>query len=320
MWIKGFTYGWMARKGAYRTKEAIKSQDKLYDLGVNWVCIAFPVMQHTFSSTEIYYDYKKTITDKDIIFAINRAHEKGVKVCLKPVINSEDGIWRALIDFPDEDMMGKDKYWDKWFESYSAFLSHYAELAQDTGCEMFCIGCEMNGTERKEKHWRNVIKEIRDIYQGPIVYNINHGRESKVKWLDALDYIGSSAYYRVGTKPGDSKENMFRNWKKVSRDLEDLSKKLNKQIIFMEVGCRSAEGCAMIPWDFIHTEYKWNEDEQANFYDSCLEAFHDKEWFAGAFWWDWSIEIYDTREEATKDTGFNIHLKKAEAVLKKWYK
>ena len=88
----------------------------------------------------------------------------------------------------------------------------------------------------------------------------------------------------------------------------------------MEIGCRSAEGCAMIPWDFTHKEYPWNEDEQADFYESCLTVLHDKDWFAGPFWWDWSIEIYDTREEAMKDTGFNIYLKKAEDVVRKWYK
>lgn len=320
MWIKGFTYGWMARRGAYRTDKAVESQNKLFDLGINWMCLSFPVTQQSFSSTNIYYDYRSTIADKDLIFAISRAHERGIKVCLKPVINCEDGMWRAYIDFPDEDMMGRDKYWDRWFESYGAFLCHYSELAQDTGCEMLCIGCEMSGTERKEGHWRKLIKEVRKRYNGPLVYNTNHGREDEVKWFDAVDYIGTSAYYRVGKKPSDSKENMLGAWKKIDTDMDRLSKRLNKQIIFMEIGCRSAKGCAMMPWDFVHQEFPWNEEEQAAFYESCLEAFHDRPWFAGAFWWDWSIEIYDTREEAMKDTGFNIHLKKAEEVIKKWYK
>jgi len=320
MWIKGFTYGWMARRGAYRTDKAIRSQNKLFDLGINWLCLAFPVMQNNFSSTRIYFDYRTTVTDKDLIFVINRAHEQGIKVCLKPVINCEDGMWRAYIDFPDADMLGNDRYWNDWFESYGAFLGHYAELAEDTGCEMFCIGCEMSGTERKEEHWRELIKKIRSIYHGPIVYNANHGRESNVNWFDCVDYIGISAYYKVGKKPADSLENMMESWNRVGKELENLSRKYNKQIIFMEVGCRSAEGCAMMPWDFVHKEYPWNEDEQADFYESCLSVFHDKEWFAGYFWWDWSIEIYDTRDEAVKDTGFNIHLKKAEDVVRKWYK
>lgn len=319
MWIKGFTYGWMARRGAYRTEKAIQSQDKLFGLGVNWICLAFPVMQQTFSSTRIYFDYRTTITDKDLIFVINRAHERGIKVCLKPVINCEDGMWRAYIDFPDGDMLGRDRYWNEWFESYCAFLCHYAELAQDTGCEMFCIGCEMSGTERKEEHWRSLIEKVRGIYKGPIVYNTNHGREDMVNWFDAVDYIGISAYYKVGRKPSDSKESMLTVWNRVNSRMEELYRKYNKQIIFMEIGCRSAKGCAMMPWDFVHKDLPWDEDEQAVFYESCLEACHDKKWFAGPFWWDWSIEIYDTREEAMQDRGFNIHLKKAEKVVKKYY-
>ncbi|HCR39299.1 MAG TPA: glycosyl hydrolase family 53, partial [Lachnospiraceae bacterium] len=74
MWIKGFTYGWGGRRGDYRTEKAIRSQDKLYDVGINWMCLAFSVMQKAFSSTEIYFDYRNTVTDKDIVFIINRAH------------------------------------------------------------------------------------------------------------------------------------------------------------------------------------------------------------------------------------------------------
>lgn len=320
MWIKGFTYGWRSRRGAYRTEKAIRSQDKLFDVGINWMCLAFYVLQKNFSSTEITYDYRTTITDKDIVFAIQRAHDRGIKVCLKPVINCADGVWRALIDFPDADMMGNDKYWDQWFESYTAFMLHYAEIAEETGCEMLCIGCEMSGTERKEEHWRKLIAEIKKIYSGPIVYNTNHGREDQVKWFDALDYIGTSAYYKVAKYPGDTKENMLAVWKTVGEDMKRLSQKHNKQIIFMEIGCRSALGCAMMPWDFTHTEFERSEEEQADFYDSCLTAFFYEDWFAGAFWWDWSTEIYETEEEAKRNTYFDIHMKKAELVLKEWYK
>ncbi len=309
----------MSKRGAYRTKKAIKSQDLLFDLGINWMCLAFHVNQKSFSSTEIYFDYRTTITEKDLVFAINRAHERGVKVCLKPVINCSDGMWRALINFPDMNMFEEDCYWNEWFDHYSAFLCHYAEIAQDTGCEMLCIGCEMSGTERKEKHWRDLIAKIRTIYQGPLVYNANHGREGDVAWFDAVDYIGTSAYYKVAKKPNVTKEDMILSWRKVSEKMQQLSKKFNKEVIFMEIGCRSAKGCAMMPWDFTHKELPWSEEEQSDFYDSCLSVCHDEPWFAGAFWWDWSVEIYETTEEAKMDKGFNIHLKKAEQVLKEWY-
>jgi hypothetical protein len=319
MEIKGYTYGYHTVRGKYRTPNAQYSQDRLFDLGVNYICLAFPIMQKTYSSTEILFDYRRDVTEKDLRFVIERAQAKGIKVCLKPMINCEDQVWRARIDFPDENFYGTDDYWKEWFDHYTAFMLHYAEFAQDMNCEMLCIGCEMLGTERKETYWRELIRQVREVYHGPVTYNTNHGQEDQVAWFDALDYIGTSAYYKVGKKPLDSTENMVAEWEKVRTNLSLLSQKLEKKIIFMEIGCRSAEGCAMMPWDFMHRELPRSEEEQARFYDSCMQVFGKEEWFAGVFWWDWSTEIYETQEAADADRGFNIHRKQAETILKGWY-
>jgi hypothetical protein len=318
--IKGFTYGYTAKRGDLLSDKAGASLERLLDTGVNWVCLAFAVFQETFSSTEILFDYKRTATDKEITGTILSLKNKGIKVCLKPMINSRDGIWRAHINFPDSDMMGSDFYWDAWFKSYTAFMTHYAEIAADTGAEMLCVGCEMSSTERKEAYWRELIKNIRAVYGGKLVYNTNHGDELKVKWFDAVDFIGTSAYYPVAKKPGAKKDKMVLEWQKISERLEKISKAFNKKLLFMEIGCRSALGCAVMPWDFAHKEFPVSEDEQAFFYDSCMEVFSKKEWFKGVFWWDWSTFIYSSKEEAAEDTGFNIYLKKAEKIVRKWYK
>ena len=320
MEIKGFTYGYNAKKGMYNSKEGLFSQNALMETGINWVCLAFPVNQRTFSSTEIYFDFRYNISDLEIIETINRFHQNNIKVCLKPMINSSDGVWRALIDFPDETMMGEDFYWKRWFEFYQAFLEHYAKIAEYTKCEMFCIGCEMLGTERKEKLWRETIAKIRNIYSGPLVYNTNHGKEEVAQWYDAIDYLGTSAYYPVENTPGASLEEMTQEWEKIAKNLETISKKIGKKIIFMEIGCRSALGCAQMPWDFIHKEFPYSEEEQARFYESSLKVMSNQDWFMGYFWWDWSTWIYKTKEEAKKDRGFNIYLKQTEEVIKKWWK
>jgi len=318
MFVKGFTYGFSAENGDYRTEEAVSSITKLKEAGNEWICIAFIVYQKKFSSTEIYFDYRYTVKDRDVEFAINKAHELGLKVCLKPVINSKDDVWRAEINFPDCDMMGKDVYWDEWFDHYRAFICHYAEMAQYTNCEMFCIGCEMLASERKEKHWRKLIKQTRKLYKGPITYNANHGSEDNVNWFDAVDYVGTSAYYPVAKKGGESAANMLKAWQPVKETIKRLSERWGKQVIFMEIGCRSAKGCAVIPWDFTHRDYPVDEDEQANFYSSCLETFFNEPWFAGFFWWEWSTKIYPP-EKAKTNKGFNVYGKKAEKVLKTWY-
>ena len=74
-----------------------------------------------------------------------------------------------------------------------------------------------------------------------------------------------------------------------------------------------------MPWDFVHKEFPVSEEEQANFYESSLSVMSKEDWFMGYFWWDWSTWIYNSKEDAQKDTGFNIHLKKAEEVIKNWY-
>jgi len=316
MEIKGFTYGYAAKRSDFRSTAAVKSQELLYDIGINSLCLAVVVTQKNFYSTDISFDYSRTPTDRDVAFAVNKAAERGINVCLKPMLNSDDGMWRAYIKFPDLNMRGQDVYWTEWFKSYTAFMLHYAELAEELHCATLCIGCEMTGTEHKEAYWRELIAKIRAVYSGKLVYNTNHDKEESVPWWDGLDYIGISAYYPVG----NVKETAVKKWEEIKQNLNRLSDKIGKKYIFMEIGCRSALGCADMPWDFLHHEYPYSEEEQADFYDTCLEVFENEPRFAGAYWWDWSTFIYDTREEAKKDLGFNIHLKKAEEVIKKRYK
>ena len=320
MEFKGYTYGFMAKRGQYRSEEGIKSQELLYQTGINWMCLAVMLTQETAHSTKIEFDFGSSSSDRDIMAAVERAHKNGIKVCLKPMVNCRDGVWRAYINFADSDFAGRDIYWDKWFESYGNFMKYYAELAEETGCEMLCIGCEMSGTERKEEHWRKLIAQIRQIYSGKLIYNTNHGREDEVKWFDAVDYIGTSAYFPVAKEGGASSEEMQKTWQWVREQMYKVYQKWQKKIVFIEIGCRSARGCATMPWDFTHTDLPHDEDEQANFYDSCLSVFANEDWFGGMFWWDWSTYIYDDKETASKDNDFNIHLKKAEEVVKKWYK
>lgn len=319
MEFKGYTYGFYAKRGQLRSEAGYRSREALFATGTDYMCLAVVVEQKTVFSTDISFDFSWNSSDRDIMAAISHAHDNGVKVCLKPMINCSDGVWRARIDFPDSDMLDRDVYWEKWFKSYSDFLVYYAELAEETGCEMFCVGCEMCGTERKEKLWRETIAKVRGVYSGKLMYNTNHGHEDLVSWFDAVDYIGTSAYFPVAKIGGPSKEEMIKGWKIVREEMERISKKWNKPLMFAEIGCRSAATTAGMPWDFAHKDLPHDEDEQANFFDSCLEVFANEPWFSGMFWWDWTPTIYDSADEAGKDNGFNIHLKKAEEVIKKWY-
>ena len=316
MFIKGFTYGYDGRRGMYRAPEAALSMERLAALGGDWAALAFTVHQDSYASTVIRPDYRFTVTDRDIAAAVGELHRLGLKVCMKPMVNCADGVWRARIEFAEPEIPGRRDYWGEWFSSYAAFLCHYAEIAEETGCEMFCVGCEMLGTEPRERQWRETIARVREIYHGPLIYNTNHGREFGVKWWDAVDLIGTSAYYRVADAPGADVETMLAAWRQHREKLAELSRLHGgKRVVFMEIGCRSAAGCAMMPYDFSHREFPYSEEEQANFYESCFRAFWDEPWFGGWFWWDWGTFL----PKNPANTGFAIAGKQAEAVVKAWY-
>lgn len=317
--ICGYTYGYMANRGEYRSPLGIRSQELMYELNNNWVCLAVTNYQKTYFSTEIYSDFLRTPSERDIQDFVVRAHNKNVKVCLKPMLNCEDNMWRAHIGFPDLNMDEKNIYWEKWFDNYKHFILYYAELAEELKCEMLCIGCEMLGTEHRKYEWLYLIDEIRKIYSGKLIYNTNHDHEDDIEWFDALDYIGTSAYYPVGMNGADI-NSMKKEWENIRNRLNKISEKRKKKYIFMEIGCRSANGCSSKPWDFSDKEAEWNEDEQNLFYKSCLDVFMNEENFAGIFWWEWPTIVYNSRKEAEQDRGFCVHLKKAEDTIKKYYK
>ncbi|SEO18387.1 hypothetical protein SAMN04488134_1211 [Amphibacillus marinus] len=312
LFIKGFTYGWSGRKGDYLTDASFESMKKLKQTGAEWIALAFSVRQETLKKKEISFRYGETVTDYDIETALNNARKLNLKICLKPVVNCRDQLWRARIGFPDE----AQQMWAAWFSEYTAFLVHYAEIAERFNCELFCIGCEMVGTEHKATEWYQVINAIRSVYKGLLTYNANHGKELAITWLDQIDILGTSAYYPVANKPRTSVNEMISNWQPVKARMKAWHERFAKPILFMEIGCRSASGCATMPWDFEHDDLPFDELEQANFYQSALEVFWDQPWFCGFFWWDWGTDLTNLAQD---DRGFNIHGKQAEQVLKVWY-
>lgn len=289
---------------------------RLASNGLDWICITVNAWQETFYSTTIFSMYGRTQTDEEVIHAIKMAKSLGLKVCLKPMVNCLDRSWRARINFPNED--GCD-YWDKWFESYTRFMTYYAEMAEKYGCEMLCTGCEMFGMDCQAKRCSKMIDAVREKYSGLIMHNINHGDETRFEWLDKVDVIGISGYYPVTDNENKGIETMRKRWAEVVKRLEECHNKYGKPVMFAEIGVRNEEGCTMYPWDFKYRPDKeTDEQEQSDFYESAMEATWDIPWFAGYFWWDWKATI-PSEDEAKNNRDFTIYGKKAELTLRRFY-
>lgn len=302
--VCGMTWGWVGIRGEWAAPEADESMTLMAEHGVNWTALAYHANQDHAYSTEIPFDREPTVTDDEIVWAIRRAHELGLKVCLKPVVNVADGTWRAHIGFFDWDVPGEPT-WGEWFASYRAFILHAARIAQAEGCEMLCIGCEMVRADAQEAQWRRLIAEVREVYSGPITYNCDKYQEDHVSWWDAVDIISSSGYYPID------------RWEAELDRIERVVRDSGKPFFFMEAGCPSREGSPELPndWNLVGAP---SGAEQLRYYEEMFRACRARDWVGGFMLWDWPARLY-TPDQAASNDDYCPYAKPAGAFMKGEY-
>lgn len=321
---RGISVGYQARAGYYG-REGVAQVEAMAALNIRWVALQVNVMQDTFFSTRLYQDFDFTPKDHEVVAFIERCHAHGIRVMLKPMVECHDSAWRGQIRFPDHDeqIQGvRVDYWGKWFKSLTDSLLHYGALAQRTGCELLCIGCELFGTQHRTDDWRRTIARVREVYEGPLTYDATlRALTSEVTydWFDELDLLGLSFYHAAADHYKASVEEMVAFLQPRVADMEALHQRFNKPIVFAETGTRSMVGGG-VDHDYRLTR---NHDgqEQANYIEAVLAAFWDKPWWRGQYVWKWD-EQQDRpqyRVDPAGDTGFTISGKPAEAVLRRWY-
>ena len=241
--------------------------------------------------------------------AIKTAHDLGLKVMLKPHIDATNGDWRGT--FQPENP-------EAWFNNYTEMLKSYGHVAQKEEVEIFCVGCEFVEltTPNFTQNWKALILEVRNVFNGPLIYAANWGRESlQVQFWDALDFIGIDAYFELTDTPDPSIEDLLAAWIPCIAEIETVHSIWQKPIVLTEIGYRSMDGANQRPWDWQATG---NVDmiEQTLCYQSVIQAFGEKTWFNGIYWWNWEP---DPSLGGPKDSYYTPQGKPAVSILKRWY-
>lgn len=316
---------------ANATAKLRESMEKLAQTNADTVCLAIMSEMETFNTPDIRWGKEVNFPDEMLLEAIQIARDNNLKIVLKPMVNCKDTIWRAWIEFTDDAGRQDLAAWGKWWDEYSRFILHYVKIAEQTRCEMVCLGCEMSSTEPFETRWRQLIHDTRRIYNGLLTYNVNHGKQDDVRFWDALDVIGMSGYYYLGyymqmagIKGADKPDyqvtldDLRIAWKPIRQELKQTSEKWKKPVFFIECGVCSAEGVSRTPWQHSSPELVYDGQEQADFYQAVFETFWNEPWFMGFTWWAWPPALYSC-QDVEKQVNFEIYCKPAEDVVKKWY-
>jgi exo-beta-1,3-glucanase (GH17 family) len=306
---------------AYATwdRERLSSQhsdasiQKLSDIGVDHISICVTLYQEKHNSTSIMAT-DRTSSDKSLAHAIRKARKLGIKVMLKPhidLIDKFDGTyWRADIGFNNE------KDWEKWFTQYRKMIIHYARLAEKNGVEIFSVGTELSFTSRKTEQWRRIIREVRAVFSGELVYAANWDEFKNVEFWDDLDYVGIDAYFPLSYELDPSMEDLKKGWTKWQNEIGSWQKTVNKPVLFTELGYPSAPHAPHSPWQGMSTSNA-DVEIQARCYQAFFETIWDQSWFAGVYWWKWDTNI---RAGGKHNRRFTPQNKPAERIIEAHYK
>lgn len=230
---------------------------------------------------------------------IKLAHEMGSEVIIKPHVwlgNPSDGKWRADI------WMDSEEDWIEWETNYTEFILTNAKMSERFKLPLFCIGNEYYlSTTKRPEYWRSLIKKVRAVYSGKLVYGANWDREYKeIEFWDELDYIGIQAYFPLVDHKDPEYDKIVSGWDTHIKEIEKVSKKYGRKVLFTELGYKSTPDAAQYPWlweDFMNNQLQRISNKTQVY---CYQAFFEKvwvqKWFAGAMIWQW--HAHDDGEKA----------------------
>lgn len=320
--IKGITLNYSGngpKLGTTDAQEVIKQY--IIPSGANYVILVPSCWSANMSSTDIICPTERIeggvppISDDELINAIDNLHSIGLRVVLKP---------QALIQTVHiTSQEKKERRWDEsqwkaWFDSYVAFITHYSEIAEAHQVDLFVMGNEQEDNTKREQDWRRVIAAVRDVYHGPITYAANAWQfeASRIKFWDALDYIGTNGYqFGFVNKKDPTVDDMIQAWQPYIQQLEEMSNQYGKQVIITEVGAIAKEG-----WNTGRLREGaptlYDGQEQADAYTAFFEALKNKPWLKGIVIWD-----IDTNplQGGPYDIGYTFIDKPAEKVVRQYF-
>lgn len=326
---RGMTFGFYARNGYFSSDAAYRAVDDMACLNIKWIVLIATVMQDTYSSVVQYRDFEVTPGDDEVRRMIDHIHSHGIKVHMRPMLETQDGWGRTKIWFPpdSERIPGRGTdYWTRWFHFMTLRTVHYARIAQEMGCEMYGLDSELDRTVDQNAHWLNVISAVRSVYDGPItschtpLADFEKQLARPEHWFYHLDMLMCSFYRPAADKPGATVDEMVDFLKPEVGHWRNIAETYGKPFAFGECGCTSSAGAALHPSSW-RGDTSYSGQEQANFLEAVLRSFWHEPWWHGLYWWKWDEQNdrANFKTDSAGDQGFTLKDKPAAETMQRWY-
>lgn len=237
MTVSCHTWGW-----EWGTDDFARTLDELHALGVNWVAI-HPYASIRPNGEVVMRDRAYEETDW-LTRPIAEAHARGMKIVIHPHI----AYWGSPFSWRGEIEFSSDEDWSRFFSTYRSWIMRLVEICGEA--DAFVVGNELDLTVHFEEEWRSLIAAVRSRFDGPLTYAANWDRYQRVPFWDALDVIGVQAYFPVARNDAPvSEAELHRHWREVLEPLRALSRQVNREVLFTEIGYDRTPHAALRPWE-----------------------------------------------------------------------
>ena len=135
-----------------------------------------------------------------------------------------------------------------WFASYTAFISHYAAMAQRLGVEQFAVGSELVLDQRRSARLvTGNSGSTGSVSRHRAVCGRCGDEAIRVPFWDAVDMIGIDAYFPLSTASTTDVSVLQRSWEPIRAEMAAGSARYGRKILFTEAGFTSQEGTTTAP-------------------------------------------------------------------------
>jgi hypothetical protein len=254
-------------------------------------------------------------TERALRRTFRQARQAQLRVMFFPTINLRSEAdnaqwWRGNIEPRD---------WNLWWANYTAFNVDLARIAQEEGVEWYSVGTEMASTHRFPDQWRALVREVRRVFKGKIVYSINFDSHDSFTFGDCLDVIGINTYDPIAKNDDHpSQESVRAAWWWIVNKARTLQARFNKPVMITEVGYPSVAHANTGPWDF-RTDQPKDLELQNFLLSGAINVLRNWSDGAAVFYYLYGENLNRKPVGGPDDRTYAIWGKPAEATLKAYF-
>lgn len=312
------------------------------NLGANWL-----VFSPTWSLSSIslpLFDIQPSqdILLVDLLSYISRADELGLNIGLNPVpqftVHSEQWWLDSTRDF---------SWWVVWFDQYSEFILHHADIASQNKLDALLLGGDwilpalpsgklVDGSASgvpadAELRWRTLLEQVRTRFQGSLIWILPYpeGVQTPPPFIDEFDHVIitlSTALSPVDNPP--TSELYSQAARILDQDILPFTQTTNRPVILgieYPSANRSASGCIPVQdgscisaGDLSSTQPEITRvtldlQEQVDIYNAVFLAVNERDWISGVI----SLGFYPP--VTVQDPSTSIYSKPAAGVVWYWF-